>query len=89
MRSQADARCAGGFTRREFLNAAGAGVMLAAATPSLARAASTQTLRLGLIGCGNRGTSAVIDAIRADPDTVLTAVADVFPERIEQGLASL
>lgn len=84
-----DLRCAGDFTRREFLNVAGAGALLAMAGPTVARAASTQTLKLGLIGCGNRGTSAVIDAIRADADTVLTAVADVFPDRIEKGLEFL
>lgn len=81
-----DARCVGNFSRREFLNAAGAAAVLAATAPAPARAATTQTLKIGLIGCGNRGTGAVVDAIRADSNTVLTAVADLFPDRIEKGL---
>jgi myo-inositol 2-dehydrogenase/D-chiro-inositol 1-dehydrogenase len=90
MLDDADLRCAGDFNRREFIQASGAGALLALGAPAILPAAPrTQTLKIGLIGCGNRGTSAVVDAFRADPDTVLTAVADVFPDRIEQGLEFL
>lgn len=46
-------------------------------------------LKIGLIGCGGRGTGAALQALRADPDSVLWAMADVFADRIEashQGL---
>lgn len=39
-------------------------------------------LKVGLIGCGGRGTGAAFQALNADPNTVLHALADVFPNRI-------
>ena len=68
------------LTRREVLasSAAAATVLTAtgtAATPTLTR---RETIRIGLIGCGGRGVGALHDALNADPDTVVTAVADVF-----------
>jgi myo-inositol 2-dehydrogenase/D-chiro-inositol 1-dehydrogenase len=47
-------------------------------------------LRVGLIGCGGRGTGAALQALRAEAGTVvLTAAADVFPERVEHALKVL
>src|SRR5688572_9850532 len=39
-------------------------------------------LKVGLIGCGGRGTGAALQALQADPDTVLTAMGDVFEDRL-------
>ncbi len=50
---------------------------------------SLSSLRVGLVGCGGRGTGAAIQAISADPDASLWAVADAFPERIEPCLTNL
>src|SRR5262249_45406362 len=47
------------------------------------------TLSIGLIGCGGRGTSAAIQALRADEKTVVTAIGDIFPDRMEQSLELL
>lgn len=85
-----------GCTRREFLAAsavaiptfAGA-VMLPRAVSAASFTARSSDLRVGLIGCGGRGTGAALQAILADPGVKLTAVADVFPERIESSLAGL
>ncbi len=44
------------------------------------------TLRVGLVGCGGRGTGAATQALNADENTRLTAVADVFPDRVESCL---
>ena len=41
------------------------------------------TLKVGLIGCGGRGTGAAVQALKADPDVVLTAMGDVFSDRLE------
>lgn len=43
-----------------------------------------KTLKVGLVGCGGRGTGAAGQALSADPDVVLTAMADIFPDRLEQ-----
>ena len=47
-------------------------------------------LRVGLVGCGGRGTGAALQALRAEDGTVvLTAVADMFADRIESSLSGL
>ncbi len=40
-------------------------------------------LKVGLIGCGGRGTGAAAQALQADPNVVLTAMGDVFEDRLE------
>ena len=40
-------------------------------------------LKVGLIGCGGRGTGAAAQAIQADPNNILTAMGDVFEDRLE------
>ena len=40
------------------------------------------TLKVGLVGCGGRGTGAAAQALQADPDVVLTAMGDVFEDRL-------
>jgi len=45
-------------------------------------------LRVGLVGCGGRGRGAAYNALMADPNTRLVAVADAFPEPIADALAS-
>jgi myo-inositol 2-dehydrogenase / D-chiro-inositol 1-dehydrogenase len=80
--------------RRAFLQRAG---LLTAATAvsaglSIARsahAAGDDALRVGLIGCGGRGTGAAVNALKADKKARLTALADLFPEKVEGGLAQL
>jgi myo-inositol 2-dehydrogenase/D-chiro-inositol 1-dehydrogenase len=86
------------LSRRDFLSSAS----LLAAAPLLARARwpgarpavlpaqHPDVLRIGLIGCGGRGTGAASQALRAENGTVvLTAMADMFPERIDSSLENL
>jgi predicted dehydrogenase len=47
------------------------------------------TIRIGLIGCGGRGTGAAVQALRADPGTTLVAMGDVFADRLESSLAAI
>jgi len=49
----------------------------------------TQTLRVGLIGCGGRGTGAASQALAADSNVELTAMADLFDGRIPSSLELL
>ncbi len=81
-------------TRREFLKTTGtvaAGTVLAAhlSSPGRAFAANSDTLRVGLIGCGGRGNGAASQALNADKNAVLTAMADVFAPQIKSSLAAL
>jgi myo-inositol 2-dehydrogenase / D-chiro-inositol 1-dehydrogenase len=40
-------------------------------------------LTAGLIGCGGRGTGAALDFLNAGPNLKITALGDVFPDRVE------
>lgn len=91
------------FTRRDFLAATaltaaaltpGAGLVRSAKAvpgplPAPLRRNSLSTLRIGLVGCGGRGTGAALQAIGADPDAVLYAVADAVPDRLDSGVRNL
>ena len=46
-------------------------------------------IKVGLIGCGGRGTGAAFQALEADPDVEIVALADIFPAQLETALASL
>jgi myo-inositol 2-dehydrogenase/D-chiro-inositol 1-dehydrogenase len=50
----------------------------------LDRAPEGQPLKAGLIGCGGRGTGAAINFIDAGPDLTITALGDVFHDRLDQ-----
>ena len=43
----------------------------------------TGTIRVGVVGCGGRGTGAIVQALRADPDVRLVAMGDVFQDRLD------
>lgn len=43
---------------------------------------NNDTLKIGLVGCGGRGTGAAAQALMADENTVLVAMADLFEDRI-------
>lgn len=78
-----------GTGRRDILKA-GAASAIVAGFPALIRAADIgKSIKVGLVGCGGRGTGAASQALRADDYAVLTAMADVAPERIEKSLESL
>lgn len=82
-------------SRRDFLRCSArtaVGGVLASqlALPRVVSAVeSTQTLRIGLVGCGGRGTGAAFNALKADPHVVITAMADIFAEKLQPSLASL
>ena len=83
-----------GPSRREFLKSSTAAVIGGAVAANLlvsrsAHAAGSDMLKIGLIGCGGRGTGAVGNAFAADANTKLTAVADVFADQAENSINQL
>ena len=50
---------------------------------------NADTLKVGLIGCGGRGTGAAVQALNADDNVALTAMADVFSENMTVAYNSL
>jgi len=80
--------------RRTFVKQSAATVAAALAATqtnlsSVAYAAGSDTLRLGLVGCGGRGTGAAGQAITADPGVQLVAMGDIFQDRLETSLNTL
>lgn len=71
-------------TRRQFLAATAA----VAATPAL-YAAGDDVIKIGLIGCGDRGTGAAVNALNADKNVKLVAMGDAFEDRLEGSLSTL
>ncbi len=86
----------GASTRREFLKdsskiaAAGAAGAVIAPNLSLARSAhafGSDTIKIGLVGCGGRGTGASIQAMNTTSGNVeLVAMADAFQNRLDKSL---
>ena len=73
-------------TRRTFLQSSAALGGAAAASFTAANAVHAQgsdILKVGLIGCGGRGTGAAVNAMRAEDNLRVTAMADVFRDRVE------
>ena len=74
--------------RRGFLKTAGAAV--AAGFPGIISAQTvTNAIKVGLVGCGGRGSGAASQALAADDYTELVAVADIDQAPIDQALRSL
>ena len=84
-----------GVSRRAFINTVAAGA--AASTAALraraelaqspqqrvaSKAADGRPLKAGVIGCGGRGTGAAVNFLDAGSNLQITALADVFPDRV-------
>jgi len=78
--------------RRDFLKTAGsaAGAAIAAGFPGIISAQTvTNAIKVGLVGCGGRGSGAAAQALQADDYTELTAVADIEQAQIDRCLQAL
>jgi myo-inositol 2-dehydrogenase / D-chiro-inositol 1-dehydrogenase len=84
---------AGGVARRDFVKVAAA----VGATSSIAGLAmpvwgatpAGDRLKVGLVGCGGRGTGAANQAINADPGVMLWAMGDVYEDRLKNSYNGL
>ncbi len=82
------------LSRRQFLKSS---TTAALATPLIASQAFSADapvapdaiLRVGLVGCGGRGTGAAAQALTADPKTRLVAMGDAFKDRLQTSLEEL
>jgi predicted dehydrogenase len=76
-------------SRRQLLVGTAATAAIAGFPNLLLAQGNTAKLKIGLIGCGGRGTGAAEQALNADPNVVLWSVGDAFPESIKSSLAGL
>lgn len=80
-------------TRRSFLKAstvaASAAMVGGLSIGRAAHANGDDVLKIGLIGCGGRGSGAAANALTADKNCKLVAMADAFDDRLQNSLAGL
>ena len=76
-----------GMSRRSFLKSSAAAAVLVGAGPMLigqgARAAGSDVIRIGLIGCGGRGTGAANDCANSSDGVKIVALGDLFKDRLD------
>lgn len=90
MDAQREAPGSGPVSRRRFLQTTTTAAVAAPFVAPRARAqAGGGTLNVGLVGCGGRGTGAAAQALTADRNTRLVAMADAFEDRLRTSLATL
>jgi myo-inositol 2-dehydrogenase/D-chiro-inositol 1-dehydrogenase len=79
-------------SRRDFMRTTG-GVVMGAAVASFAKSGvaetNSETLKVGLIGAGGRGTGAAREALLADSNVQLVAVGDAFMDMAEEAVRKL
>lgn len=80
---------AAGISRRDFgkTSAVAGFSILAARTASAASA--TDTIKIGLIGCGGRGTGAAVNNLTGNENVKIIAVADTFQDRADKAVDRL
>ena len=72
-------------SRRHFLSTGAA----AALAPYVFASESEEVIRVGVIGCGGRGTGAIWNCLASSPMVRITALGDVFEERVQSAAAKL
>src|SRR5687768_15227475 len=75
------------FSRRSFLKSSAAvtaAATLASLGSNFAFAAGTERIKVGLVGCGGRGTGAARDAMSASPLVDIGAMGDLFKDRVDE-----
>src|SRR5687767_7930978 len=77
------------FLKNTSLALVGSSLAYHSVVASSLSAGRKPTLKVGLIGCGGRGTGAAAQALQADPDVLLTAMGDVFVDRLEESYSAL
>jgi len=72
-------------SRRQFVKASSAltAASLLGAPKVLKGATNDQVIKVGLVGIGGRGSGAAAQAMNADENVALTAIGDLFEDRIE------
>jgi myo-inositol 2-dehydrogenase / D-chiro-inositol 1-dehydrogenase len=78
------------INRRRFLRTTTGVVALSAlSVERFAHAAENNTIKLGMIGCGGRGTGATNQALTAIPNIQLVAVGELFQDKADLAIKNL
>lgn len=77
------------FLKTSSLLVAGGAVASNLNIAQAAHAYGSDTIKIGLIGCGGRGTGAAAQAMNTEGSVKLTALGDVFPNKVQEALRGL
>jgi predicted dehydrogenase len=78
------------LTRRDFLKTTAAASLAASIPGNLGlHAAGTDAVKIGILGCGGRGTGAAVDAMKAASGVEVVALFDAFSDRVQSSLKRL
>src|SRR5688572_11770765 len=77
------------FSRRNFLRTSAAAATIASLGTNFAFAQGQERIKVGLVGCGGRGTGAATDAIMGSPLVDVVAMGDLFKDHLDKSRASL
>lgn len=94
MKDKKDSQNSATTSRRKFIQSSSTALAGGVVAPYLGMTTSgsaqnAETIRVGLIGCGGRGSGAANQALSADSNIRLTAMGDVFPHRLQGSLTAL
>jgi predicted dehydrogenase len=78
----------GGFSRRDFIKASAAS-LAAVGVAGQMYAAGSDTIRVGIIGCGGQGTRDLVSCVKSAPGVQIVAMGDLFQDRLQESLAKL
>ncbi|MEM1094766.1 MAG: Gfo/Idh/MocA family oxidoreductase [Bacteroidota bacterium] len=84
----------GGLNRRDFVKRGSAAVVGGLVASQLPLSASAyvrgdDTIKVGVIGCGGRGTGAAVQALSTKQNVKLVAMADAFADKVEESYANI
>jgi len=75
-------------SRRDLLKASAVSVAAMGVTSRM-YAAGSDTIRVGLIGCGGQGTRDLISCVKSSPGVEIVAMGDLFEDRLQESLDKL
>ena len=76
-------------SRRTFIKTSAAALAAASLAPTSVFAAGSDRIRIGLVGCGGRGSGAVVNCIEGAEGVELVAMGDLFQDRLNDSRAAL
>jgi predicted dehydrogenase len=79
-------------TRREFIKRSSALSVATLGSLTVGQkvyAAGSDIIKVGMVGCGGRGSGAAAQAMSADPGVRITAMADLFADRLQRSRKNL
>src|SRR3954466_6153600 len=77
------------ISRRDFVKAGSSTAALLASAPLVYARGQEQTISVGLIGCGGRGTGAAENCLESSANVRPVAMGDMFKDRVDGSRRSL